>query len=93
MKLLILPCVLALAACAQPPANQQGSGPAPVPTSIGCPSGAIQNGGYCTVRAGDGETVAMLAQRVGLAPSALGAYNGLPADHRLRAGDELVVPN
>jgi murein DD-endopeptidase MepM/ murein hydrolase activator NlpD len=33
-----------------------------------------------------------MAARAGIAASALAAYNGLPADHRPRSGDELILP-
>lgn len=55
-------------------------------------SGVVSYDGYQAVVAGPGDTVAILAQRVGLSASELGAYNGLTPSHALRAGDELVLP-
>jgi len=54
--------------------------------------GIVSYDGYQVVRAQDGDTVMTAAERVGLSAIALGDFNGLPPDHRLRAGDELVLP-
>ena len=54
--------------------------------------GIITYDGYQTIVARDGDTVASLAERIELSGTELGAYNGLPSTHRLRAGDELVLP-
>ncbi len=56
------------------------------------PEGVVFYDGYQAARAREGETVGDLAGRLGLSATELGAYNGLAATHRLRAGDELVLP-
>jgi murein DD-endopeptidase MepM/ murein hydrolase activator NlpD len=54
--------------------------------------GIITYDGYQSAIARDGDTVSTVAERIGLSATQLGAYNGLPATHQLRAGDELVLP-
>ena len=54
--------------------------------------GIVTYDGYQTIVARDGDTVASLAERIELSGTELGAYNGLPSTHALRAGDELVLP-
>ncbi len=54
--------------------------------------GVVAYGGYSAVVARPGDSVAAMARRVGLSPSALAAYNGLPAEHAPRPGDELILP-
>ncbi|MEM9144630.1 MAG: peptidoglycan DD-metalloendopeptidase family protein [Pseudomonadota bacterium] len=99
---------LALAACAgrQDPSNAEveirGSDPSGGGSSAAARSntatplpggdGIVAYDGYAAARAQDGDTVATLAERIGLSASELGAYNGLSATHSLRAGDELVLP-
>ncbi|MEM6661473.1 MAG: peptidoglycan DD-metalloendopeptidase family protein [Pseudomonadota bacterium] len=64
-------------------------------TTAGNPAGnseILQNDGYQSVVAKDGDTVTSLASRAGLSASELGAYNGLQPGQSLRAGDELIVP-
>ena len=56
------------------------------------PEGIASYDGYQAAIAREGETVADVAGRIGLSGTELGAYNGLQASHRLRAGDELVLP-
>ena len=55
-------------------------------------NGIITYDGYQSAVAQSGDTVANVADRVGLSASELGAYNGLSATHVLRKGDELVLP-
>lgn len=55
-------------------------------------SGIITYDGYQSAIARNGDTVSDVAERVGLSATELGAYNGLPANHQLRDGDELVLP-
>lgn len=55
-------------------------------------SGIVTYDGYQAVVARQGDTVATVADRIGLSASALGSYNGLQPTHPLRAGDELVLP-
>jgi lipoprotein NlpD len=73
-----------------------GSAPAPV---IAAPidttpdaQGVITYDGYEAASARSGDTVASVAQRIGLSASELGSYNGLSPTHPLREGDELVLP-
>lgn len=54
--------------------------------------GIITYDGYQSAIAREGDTVTTVADRIGLSATQLGAYNGLPATHSLRAGDELVLP-
>lgn len=75
-----------------------GGAPGAVATSpaepVAAPTaqGVVSYEGYQTVVAGEGETVAELAGRVGLSASELAAYNGLTPAHQMRDGDELVLP-
>lgn len=55
-------------------------------------SGVVSYDGYQAAVARNGDTVASVANRVGLSAAELGAYNGLAPSHELRAGDELVLP-
>lgn len=55
-------------------------------------NGIVTYDGYQTARARSGDTVGSVAERVGLSATQLGAYNGLPATHALRDGDELALP-
>ena len=55
-------------------------------------SGIVTYDGYQAAVARSGDTVASVAQRIGLSASELGAYNGLSPTHPLRPGDELVLP-
>ncbi|MCL5775477.1 peptidoglycan DD-metalloendopeptidase family protein [Limibaculum sp. FT325] len=74
-------------------AGQPSAAAAAVPGApVAGPGGIIAYDGYEAIRAGQGDTVASLADRVGLSASELGAYNGLAAGQPLRPGDELVLP-
>ncbi|MFK7943851.1 MAG: peptidoglycan DD-metalloendopeptidase family protein [Paracoccaceae bacterium] len=55
-------------------------------------NGIVTYDGYQTARARGGDTVSKVAERVGLSATQLGSYNGLPATHVLRDGDELALP-
>lgn len=55
-------------------------------------NGIITYDGYQSAVARNGDTVAKVAERVGLSASELGAYNGLSASHALRQSDELILP-
>ncbi|MEM7189626.1 MAG: peptidoglycan DD-metalloendopeptidase family protein [Pseudomonadota bacterium] len=106
--LIIATALLALAACRNGPApsspqvdirgtNPSGSTSTQTQSQSQPQPGAasaviVQNDGYQSVIAQDGDTVASLAQRAGLSASELGAYNGLQPTQQLRAGDELIVP-
>jgi lipoprotein NlpD len=78
------------------PANAPGAtlGAAPAATVNATPdaSGIVSYDGYQAAVARPGDTVASVAQRIGLSASELGAYNGLSPTHPLRQGDELVLP-
>lgn len=69
-------------------------GPSAAPVATGTPDdrGIVDYGGYAAVVARPGDTIDSMAERAGIAASALAAYNGLPADHRPRSGDELILP-
>ena len=54
--------------------------------------GVVDYGGYSAIVARPGDTVASMAGRVGLSPSALASYNGLPSGYAPRPGDELILP-
>jgi murein DD-endopeptidase MepM/ murein hydrolase activator NlpD len=54
--------------------------------------GIVNYDGYQAAVARSGDTVASVAQRIGLSASELGSYNGLSPTHPLRPGDELVLP-
>lgn len=54
--------------------------------------GIITYDGYQSAVARDGDTVAKIAERVGLSASELGAYNGLSASFVMDKGQELVLP-
>jgi len=54
--------------------------------------GVVNYDGYQAAVARSGDTVASVAQRIGLSASELGSYNGLSPTHPLRSGDELVLP-
>ncbi|MBK0397802.1 peptidoglycan DD-metalloendopeptidase family protein [Limibaculum sp. M0105] len=101
---LALVSAMTLAGCAGSKSSNQaaveyrgtGSGgavtqPAPGAPATG-PGGVIAYDGYEAIRASQGDTVASLADRVGLSASELGSYNGLSPTQQLRAGDELVLP-
>lgn len=55
-------------------------------------NGIVTYDGYQSVVARNGDTVAQVADRVGLSASELGAYNGLSANFALEQGQELVLP-
>lgn len=65
---------------------------AATPVAPAGPGGIVSYEGYQAAVAREGDTVASVAGRIGLSATELGAYNGLTPDHRLRAGDELVLP-
>ncbi|MEM9060793.1 MAG: peptidoglycan DD-metalloendopeptidase family protein [Pseudomonadota bacterium] len=55
-------------------------------------NGIVTYDGYQSVIARNGDTVATIADRIGLSASELGAYNGLSAGFALEKGQELVLP-
>ena len=55
--------------------------------------GIVAYDGYEVAVARSGDTVATIAQCIGLSASELGSYNGLSPTYPLRAGDELVLPH
>jgi murein DD-endopeptidase MepM/ murein hydrolase activator NlpD len=54
--------------------------------------GVVDYGGFQAVVAQPGDTVGSMAARVGISEAALASYNGLPANHTPRPGDELILP-
>ncbi|HUF87639.1 MAG TPA: LysM peptidoglycan-binding domain-containing M23 family metallopeptidase [Thermohalobaculum sp.] len=62
------------------------------PSTRSAGAGIVSYEGYQAAVARKGDTVASVAARIGVSASELGAYNGLPSDHTLRDGDELVLP-
>ncbi len=64
------------------------SGDRPAPDA----RGIISYPSYQVAVAKRGDSVASLAQRIGIAPGELARYNGLPVDASLRAGELVVLP-
>ncbi len=103
-RAVLMAAAVALAACGsrgsddKPQVDIRGTDPnaAATATAPGTPvqdgNGIISYNGYQSIVANEGETVADVAARIGLAGTALAAYNGLGPDQPLRAGDELVLP-
>ena len=91
--------VLTIAGCAS---TQSPDRAATLPAAPAAPSATVNttpdtNGiviynGYQAAVARSGDTVASVAQRIGISALELGAYNGLSPTHPLRPGDELVLP-
>lgn len=54
--------------------------------------GVISYPGYQVAVARRGDTVAGVANRIGISPAELGRYNGIAADARLRQGEVLALP-
>ncbi len=91
--------VLVIASCAstQSPdraATSPAAPAAPSATVSTAPdaTGIVTYNGYQAAVARSGDTVASVAQRIGMSASKLGAYNGLSPTHPLRPGDEMVLP-
>ena len=74
------------------PVATLGAAPAATVNATPDASGIVSYDGYQAAVARSGDTVASVAQRIGLSASELGAYNGLSPTHPLRQGDELVLP-
>ncbi|HUS55745.1 MAG TPA: peptidoglycan DD-metalloendopeptidase family protein [Thermohalobaculum sp.] len=74
------------------PSATLGAAPATTGSTIADASGIVSYDGYQAAVAQSGDTVATVAQRIGLSASELGSYNGLSPTHPLRPGDELVLP-
>ncbi len=103
-RLILLPALagaLALSACADGSSSQRTSPGASAPASVaprsvepGAPDarGVLIYRDYAAVVARDGDTVQSMASRVGVSPSELAAYNGLPTSYVPTRGDELVLP-
>jgi len=74
------------------PAATSPAAPAAPANTVPDARGIVAYDGYQAAVARSGDTVASVAQRIGLSASELGAYNGLSPTHPLRSGDELVLP-
>lgn len=78
--------------------DPQAGSPAAVSPEAAAPAtapgsrGIVSYQGYQAAVARRGDTVASIADRLGLSATELAAYNGLTPEHELRAGDELVLP-
>lgn len=72
-----------------------GSGPDPVP-SVSRPTpdarGVISYGTYQVMVASPGDTLASMAQRVGIPSEELARHNGLPVSYVPRPGENLALP-
>ena len=97
---LILMTTTAMAGCASTPLGQaisnvmSGSEPAPNPPEPPRDAnGIIAYNDFRVMVASDGDTIASMAERVGLTEVVLARYNGLPANYLLRAGDRLALPD
>jgi murein DD-endopeptidase MepM/ murein hydrolase activator NlpD len=103
--LFALPVILAIAGCTgkqsadRAAVEIKGSDPSAAAASAPAPaqpmtdaSGIVSYDSYQAAVARSGDTVASVADRIGLSASELGAYNGLSPNHPLRPGDELVLP-
>ena len=91
--------VLAVAGCASTQSTNRATTPpaapvAPSATASTPPdaSSIVAYDGFQAAVARSGDTVASVAQRIGMSAAELGAYNGLSPTHPLRPGDELVLP-
>ncbi|MGM0584907.1 MAG: peptidoglycan DD-metalloendopeptidase family protein [Pseudomonadota bacterium] len=79
-----------------PPPETSATSATQTPPAIG--AGEPSQGGlvvyrdYAAVVARPGDTVRQMADRVGISPSELAAYNGLPTSYQPKPGDELVLP-
>lgn len=102
-----LAAALALSACSQDRGAEPSAASTPPPETSATPAtqtppetgaGEPSQGGlvvyrdYAAVVARSGDTVRKMADRVGISPSELAAYNGLPTSYEPRPGDELVLP-
>ena len=56
-------------------------------------NGIIAYENFRVMVANDGDTIASMAERVGLTDIVLARYNGLPTDYLLRSGDRLALPD
>ena len=91
--------VLAIAGCASTQSTDRAATPPAAPavpsaTASTSPdaSSIVAYDGFQAAVARSGDTVASVAQRIGISAAELGAYNGLSPTHPLRPGDELVLP-
>ncbi len=97
---LILIASTALTGCESTPLGQaisnmmSGSDPAPNPPEPPIDdNGIIAYNDFRVMVADDGDTIASMAERVGLTEVVLARYNGLPANYLLRKGDRLALPD
>ncbi len=97
---LILLATTAITGCASTPLGKAIgniiSGPEKAPNPPEPPkdeNGIIEYETFRVMVANDGDTIAAMAERVGLTEVVLARYNGLPADYLLRTGDRLALPD
>ena len=97
---LILLATTAITGCASTPLGQAISnvmnGPDKAPDPVDPPkdaNGIIAFDNFRVMVAEDGDTIATMAERVGLTEVVLARYNGLPANYLLRSGDRLALPD
>ncbi len=97
--LAVLAGTLMLAACASdapreaaPPSAPAQAAPRSANPTAPDARGVLIYQGYAAVVAQPGDTVPSMAARVGISPSQLSAYNGLPTSYMPQPGDELVLP-
>ncbi len=90
--LLLIGLGAALAACT-PSGSTPGAGPGVVANLPPDSRGVISYATYQVVVARDGDTIPVVAARVGTTPEALAQRNALPLDYRLRQGEVLLLPD
>jgi len=97
---LILLATTAITGCASTPLGQAisniMSGPEKAPNPPEPPrdaNGIIEYDNFRVMVANNNDTIASMAERVGLTEVVLARYNGLPANYLLRAGDRLALPD
>ena len=97
---IILLATTAIAGCESTPLGKAisnvMSGPEKAPNPPEPPqddNGIISYETFRVMVASDGDTIASMAERVGLTEVVLARYNGLPANYLLRQGDRLALPD
>lgn len=84
----------ALSACGTNIFNRDAAPQAPIADARQADAnGVITYDSFRVIVANDRDTIADLAQKVGLTDVVLARYNGLPTNYLLRAGDRLALPD